>query len=192
MVDHRVNRLAARESINLKSNKPPTVTDGVLAIDTLVRRSFDLASNCDQFQKCVAETGQTDSKLLRLMSSPDPQPLAVVIAMLILVSGCASTSVQRDPLPEILTVANGGDEEIVQRVLKRVPVGTPMDSAKQILIDAGLRCSVERDSQTGEQYLLCGYSDQIDTWVTWVYTIHITCDDGVVSHVSCNQHGIGP
>ncbi|MBC8353667.1 MAG: hypothetical protein H8E66_16840 [Planctomycetes bacterium] len=80
----------------------------------------------------------------------------------------------------------------MERILKLTPVRTPIDTAKQSLIDAGLRCSTEIDAETDEPYLSCGYSDERDVWVTWVWSIRIQCADGVVSGVTCKQAGIGP
>lgn len=117
--------------------------------------------------------------------------LAVVIIALAFTTGCASSSSQRALPPAILT-PNATDAEIVERILKLTPVRTPIDTAKQSLIDAGLRCSTEIDAETDEPYLSCGYSDERDVWVTWVWSIRIQCADGVVSGVTCKQAGIGP
>ena len=115
----------------------------------------------------------------------------LVIAVMAFATGCATSSSQKAPPPAVLS-PNGTDAEIAERILQLVPVDTPMDSAKQMLIDAGLRCNAISDSETGETYLSCGYSDERDTWVTWVWSIRVQCADGVVSGVTCRQAGIGP
>jgi len=116
---------------------------------------------------------------------------AVVIVAMAIATGCASSTSRKSPPPAILT-PNGTDAEIAERILKLTPVGTPIDVAKQALIDAGLRCSTESNAETGETYLSCGCSDERDVWVTWVWDIRVQCVDGVVAGATCKQAGIGP
>lgn len=116
--------------------------------------------------------------------------LALLVFVSALAPGCVSSSPQRSALPAVLT-PNGSDAEIAERILVLVPIGTPTETAKRSLLDAGLRCSIESDAEAGQRYLSCGYSDERDFWVTWVWSIRVDCADGVVSGASCKRAGIG-
>jgi hypothetical protein len=89
-------------------------------------------------------------------------------------------------------ILQGSDAEVCERILVDVPIGTSLKDAERIIVNYGLRCSVESDSATGKPYLSCGYTDDSDFWVSWVWQIRIDCDDDKVSNVSCKQAGIGP
>ena len=116
---------------------------------------------------------------------------AVVAVALAFETGCASSASQKAPPRAILT-PNGPDAEIAERILKLTPVGTPIDTAKQTLFDAGLRCSTETDAESSETYLSCGYSDERDFWITWVWSIRVEFSNSLVSGVSCKRAGVGP
>lgn len=115
---------------------------------------------------------------------------AAVVIIVAFTTGCVSSSSQKATPPAALR-PNGTDAELAERILTIVPVGTPIETAKQSLINTGLRCSTELDTTTGEPYLSCSYSDERDIWITWVWSIRVECADRVVTGVTCKQAGIG-
>jgi hypothetical protein len=118
---------------------------------------------------------------------------AIVLILLaaVFATGCTSASSRKGAPPAVLT-PNGSDDEIAQRILELTPIGTPLEAAKQILIDAGLQCSTEDNEDTGETYLRCGYRDERDLLVTWVWDVRVHSENGLVAGATCNKAGIGP
>jgi hypothetical protein len=102
---------------------------------------------------------------------------------------CSSLATRTASNPIVL---RGSNEEIRERLLTLIPIGTPQEDAERIAIDNGLRCSAEVDSKTNEPYLSCGWSRKSGMWVTWVWQIRIDCVEGRVSDISCKQYGTGP
>lgn len=104
--------------------------------------------------------------------------------------GCKASTLSA-PAASLPAVLQGSDSEIRDRLLAKIPIGTSMPDAEQIVKSHGLRCSQEIDAKTNEPYLSCGYTDKSDAWVTWVWQICIDCPSGAVSEISCKRSGIG-
>jgi hypothetical protein len=115
----------------------------------------------------------------------------VNVCLVVTIAGCGAPAVSQLQ-PARPAILSGNDADIRDRLLAKIPVGTTVENAEQVVKGYGLRCSKQIDDKTQAAYLSCGYTEQSSMWVKWVWHIRIDCPDGVVSEIQCKQGGIGP
>ena len=109
------------------------------------------------------------------------------MATLAMAVGCAG----------VPTVTRGVDEppRMVDAVLGRVPVGTPVDDAQRFMESEGFACSrnVNQEDGVGLDYLYCDRSDGgLFSWVSQRWQVSVFHRDGKVIEVKANTWWVGP
>ena len=108
----------------------------------------------------------------------------------IAIAGCCSLNPRDWRAPP--AVLSGNDEQIRNRLIQLIPVGTPLNEAEQIVQENGLSSQHSVNPKSGVPCLDCGYTDKRDFWVTWSWTIRIECPDERVTDIRCERFGTGP
>lgn len=84
---------------------------------------------------------------------------------------------------------------MVDSILGRVPVGTPVDDAQRFMESEGFACSrtVNQEDGDGLDCLSCDRSDGgLFSWVSQRWQVSIYYQDGKVAKVEANTGFVGP
>lgn len=109
------------------------------------------------------------------------------LALVIAFSGCSTLSFRDAPAPP--AVLRGSNSEIREKLLEKIPTGTPRPEAEQTLRSLGLEPQPESDLDSGKPLILCNFTRRqgLSGQNTWL--IQLDCPDGKVTDIICEQIG---
>ena len=118
----------------------------------------------------------------------------IVLVLWIAFAGCkGSGSVSTPkyvPTGQINFRGDGYEETVKDSIKQAVPIGTSVADAKRVLEESGCECSME--TKNGKDRLHCTHSRKHGVWVTMVWQINCSIEDGKVADLESREYGIGP
>ena len=115
--------------------------------------------------------------------------IGTLIALSLTLVGCKASGT--NSAPKQLASAPINFENTTEESIRQViPAGTPVADAKRILEESGCECSME--TKGSQDRLRCSHSHKQGVWVTWVWQIFGSIEDGKVVDLECKRSGIGP
>lgn len=112
------------------------------------------------------------------------------VVLLALAGGCQSTANRQAAVPSALL--RGSPEQIRERLLTHIPVGTPRGDARRIAVALGLEPAPEPElGPEAKDSLHFRYQGRYGWFGEALWLIQIDCPDGVVADLFCEQIGIG-
>lgn len=113
--------------------------------------------------------------------------LALLFALSLTLTGCSSLNFRKEP--PVPAVLSGSNQEIREKLLKEIPIGSSQADAERVIRSLGLEPQPESNLDTGKPLILCSYSGRkgLSGQNTWL--IQIDCPEGQVTDIFCEQIG---
>jgi hypothetical protein len=113
--------------------------------------------------------------------------LAILLALTLTLTGCSSLSFRQEP--PVPAVLSGSNQEIREKLLQEIPIGSSRADAERAIRSLGLEPQPEADLDSGKPLILCSYSGRKGLMEQNTWLIQIDCPDGQVTDVFCEQIG---